>query len=124
MVVYLWLYWQYFTGRGWPASTAALTRERSRPRSLSACVWSAAIFAGILGLAASIVLMRLIGRLVALPHEQVGDVSGIPPDTLLAILVMGSLVAGAVEEVSFRGYERWTPEHLLMCDVFISIPSE
>jgi membrane protease YdiL (CAAX protease family) len=104
MAVYLWLYWQYFTGRGWPASTSALRRERSRPRALSGSVWSIAIVAGILGLAASIVLMRLIGRLVALPVERAGDISGIPPVTLLAMLVMGSLVAGVVEEVSFRGY--------------------
>ena len=104
MAVYLWLYWQFFTGRSWPASTAALRRERSRPRPLPASVWGAAILAGVLGLAASIVLIRLTGRLVALPHEQVGDISNMPWGTLLATLVMGALVAGVVQEISFRGY--------------------
>jgi len=104
MAVYLWLYWRYLTGRSWPASTAALRRERARARPLSAPVWGAAILAGIIGLATSVVLIRLMGRLVALPHEQMGDIAGVPAGTLLATLVMGAVVAGVVEEVSFRGY--------------------
>lgn len=104
MAVYLWIYWRHFTGHGWPERTVAVRRERSRARAISGSVWTAAIVAGVLGLWASIVLMRLIGRIVALPQERMGDTTGIPAGTLLAMLVMGSLVAGIVEEVSFRGY--------------------
>jgi len=104
MAVYLWLYWRFFTGRSWPASTAAVRREQSRARPLSASVWAAAILAGILGLVASVLLARLIGRLVVMPHEHVGDISHIPAGTLFATAAMGALVAGVVEEIAFRGY--------------------
>jgi membrane protease YdiL (CAAX protease family) len=104
MALYLWFYWRYFTGHGWPRRTAPLRRERSRVRALPASVWGAAILAGILGLAASLVLSRLVGRIVSMPTERAPDVSGTPPGTLLAFLIVGSLVAGIVEEIAFRGY--------------------
>ncbi len=104
MAPYLWLYWRYASGRGWPSSTSAARREMMRARSLSPDVWGMAILAGILGIATSLDLMRLVGRLIVLPHEaapNLGRASGV---TILASFVMAALVAGIVEETAFRGY--------------------
>jgi membrane protease YdiL (CAAX protease family) len=104
MAAYLWAYWCFLTGRWGPPSTSATRRAHARVRSLPGHVWSIAMLAGILGLAASIVLIRLISRLVVLPAEQTGDLSAIPMLTLVSTILMGSLVAGVVEEIAFRGY--------------------
>ena len=104
MGAYLWLYRRYATGRGWPASTASARRANARIRPLSGDVWSAAILAGMLGLATAIVLIGLIGRLVAVPQERLADTATIPPLTLLATAVVGAAVAGIAEELGFRGY--------------------
>ena len=104
MLGYLWLYWRYASGRGWPSSTAETRRSSMRARPVSGAVWASALVAGLLGLWATVALMRLVGRLVALPRESAGDLSRIPPITLLVFALMGALVAGVVEETSFRGY--------------------
>jgi membrane protease YdiL (CAAX protease family) len=104
MAAYLWAYWFYFTGRWAPVSTSATRRIRARANPLPAHVWSRAILAGILGLAAAIVLMRLISRLMVLPAERTGDLSVIPMVTLVSTIMMGALVAGVVEEIAYRGY--------------------
>jgi membrane protease YdiL (CAAX protease family) len=104
MVGYLWLYWKYATGRGWPASTALARHESARARTLDGSIWAKAIVAGFFGLWFSVALMRLIGRFVVLPAESPADLSRIPPLTLVALAIVGALVAGVVEEISFRGY--------------------
>jgi membrane protease YdiL (CAAX protease family) len=104
MAVYLWLFWRYSRGEGWPRATSEIRKKNLRANNLSADVWGWAIFAGILGLVGLVIFMSVMGRLVKLPQEQVGDISHIPFLTLFFALVMGSLVAGIVEEASFRGY--------------------
>jgi len=104
MLGYLWVYWRYAGGRGWPATTAEARRSSLRARPLTGAVWVPALVAGLLGLWAIVAGMRLLGRVVALPHESAGDLSGIPPLTLLIFVLMSALVAGVVEETSFRGY--------------------
>lgn len=104
MAPYLWLYWRYASGRGWPSATSDARRRCMRARSLSPDVWGIAILAGILGIAASLVLMRLLGRLIVLPHEAPDDLTGASPVTILVSFAMAALVPGVVEEIAFRGY--------------------
>ena len=104
MLGYLWCYWRYATGNGWPAATAQARRDTARARTLPGTVWAAALVAGFLGLWATVALMRLMGRLVTLPRETAGDLSRIPALTILCFALTGALVAGVVEETSFRGY--------------------
>lgn len=75
-----------------------------RAHRLSGNVWGSALLAGGLGLVALVLLHRVMNRLVSLPQQQLPDLSQIPVLTLLCFLLMGSAVAGIVEEASFRRY--------------------
>jgi membrane protease YdiL (CAAX protease family) len=103
-VLYLWLFWRYVLGAGWPRSTSEMRRANLRVRRLAGEVWGAAILAGILGLWALVLLLAVMNRLVTLPQQPLPDLSHIPVVTLLCFLLTGSAVAGIVEEASFRGY--------------------
>ncbi len=102
--LYLWLFWRYAQGAGWPRSTAEARRTNCRANRLSEEVWGAALFAGGLGLVALVLLFGVVNRLVRLPAQPTEDLSHIPFMTLMTSLVMGSIVAGIAEEASFRGY--------------------
>jgi membrane protease YdiL (CAAX protease family) len=42
--------------------------------------------------------------MVVLPHQQEPDISQVPFFTLLSWILMGAVVAGVAEEISFRGF--------------------
>jgi membrane protease YdiL (CAAX protease family) len=104
--LYLWFFWRYLRGEGWPRSTSEARRTSLRANGLSADVWGVAIFAGMLGITAVLPLSGLLGRLVRLPPEATSTSvpAGMPFLTLFLLLVMASIVAGVVEEAAFRGY--------------------
>ena len=60
--------------------------------------------AGLLGLASVLLLQGVLSRLVALPQQRDLDVSRYPIVTVLLWVVTSAVVAGVVEETSFRGY--------------------
>jgi membrane protease YdiL (CAAX protease family) len=103
---YLWLFWRYLGGEGWPRATSEQRRTSLRANSLSPDVWGMALFAGMLGLVALFPLLGVLGRLVTLPAEA--QPIRVPPEmpfaTVVFLLLMASLVAGVVEEAAFRGY--------------------
>ncbi len=102
--LYLWFFWRYVQGAGWPRSTAEARRTNCRANRLSEKVWGAALFAGALGLVALVLFLGVVNRLVSLPAPSTNDLSHIPFVTLVSWLLMGSVVAGIAEESSFRGY--------------------
>jgi membrane protease YdiL (CAAX protease family) len=105
MAAYLLLYWRYLArGWGWPQSTAAARRENARANALPADAWGAALLAGMLGLASVLLLQGVMSRLVVLPQQRDLDVSQYPVLTVFVWVVMSAVVAGVVEETSFRGY--------------------
>jgi hypothetical protein len=67
-------------------------------------VWGPALLAGALGLLAVLLLQGVLGRLVSLPQQRDMDVSRYPAATVLLWALMSAVVAGVVEETSFRGY--------------------
>ena len=101
---YLWFFWSYVRGKGWPRSTAESRRRSCRANHLSGDVWGAAFLAGTLGLISIVLFQRVMNRLVTPPQQQHPDVSQFPFVTVLFWLLMSALVAGVVEETSFRGY--------------------
>jgi uncharacterized protein len=101
---FLWLYWRYLRGEWWPKSTSELRKKSLRANHLPVDVWASAIFAGILGLAALLLFMRVMNRMIKLPQQQLTGSDPIPTVTLFFLLLMGSAVAGIVEEAAFRGY--------------------
>lgn len=102
--LYLWLFWRYVRGAGWPRSTAEARRTLCRANPLPHDVWGMALFAGALGLVAVLLLQGVMSRLVTLPQQQDLDVSRYPVGTVLLWVLMSAAVAGVVEEASFRGY--------------------
>jgi membrane protease YdiL (CAAX protease family) len=63
------------------------------------------LFAGIIGQGAALAFQSVLARLVALPPEQQRTgVPQIPASTMLALVLVGALVAGIAEEAGFRGY--------------------
>jgi len=103
--LWLWVYWQFLGGRFGSASSAAVRRQNLRANALSSRLWAASLGAGLLGFAALVALLAFVARLVQLPA---GSPIVLPPDmpiaTALALIVMGSIVAGVTEEAAFRGY--------------------
>ena len=106
MTLYLWLYWKYLKGEGWPHATAQARSTSLRANGLSGEMWGRSLVAGLIGLATLLPLLRLMSRLVRLPAES--QPIKVPPQmpfvTVFLLLVMASIVAGVVEEAAFRGY--------------------
>jgi membrane protease YdiL (CAAX protease family) len=102
--LYLWLFWRYVRGAGWPRSTAEVRRTNCRANRLSEDVWGIALLAGGLGLVTVVLLQGVMNRLVTLPQQQDLDVSRYPLATVLLWVLMSAAVAGVVEETSFRGF--------------------
>lgn len=105
MAAYLLLYWRYLArGWGWPPSTADVRRANARANPLHPEAWGTALLAGMLGLASVLLLQGVMSRLVVLPQQRDLDASQYPVVTVLLWVVMSAVVAGVVEETSFRGY--------------------
>jgi membrane protease YdiL (CAAX protease family) len=100
----LWIFWRYLRGEWWPKLTSETRKKNLRANRISGDVWVSAIFAGIIGLAALLLFMRVMNRMVKLPQQQLTDSNPVPTVTLFFLLLMGSAVAGIVEEAAFRGY--------------------
>ena len=52
MTLYLWLYWRYLNGSGWPRTTAEVRRTSLRANTLSGDLWAMSLLAGLVGLGA------------------------------------------------------------------------
>jgi Type II CAAX prenyl endopeptidase Rce1-like len=86
-------------------------RTNSRANRLPDDVWGPALLAGILGLMCVLLLQGVLGRLVSLPQQHDLDVSRYPAATVVLWVLMSAVVAGVVEETSFRGYMQRPIEH-------------
>jgi membrane protease YdiL (CAAX protease family) len=105
MAIVLWLFWRYVVrGTGWPRSTSEARRANARANALPAETWGPALLAGMLGLVSVLLLQGVLSRFVALPQQRDLDVSKYPVVTVVMWVVMSAVVAGVVEETSFRGY--------------------
>lgn len=111
LAIYLFAFWKYLQGRGPPASTAQGRRASLRAFRVSGHVWAWSLTAGALGIVALVLGLRLANRLVVLPAQALPDFAGVPPSTVLALLVAATPVAGIVEEAAFRGYMQGPIEH-------------
>ena len=101
---YLWFLWRYIGGAGPPASTADERRASLRANRLSNRTWAWALLAGGLGIVSLVLALRVVNRLVALPAQQLPDLSHASTVTVVSLLLMAAPVAGVIEESAFRGY--------------------
>src|SRR5262245_31923059 len=85
--LYLWLFWRFVRGRGWPRAGAATRRELCRANPLPLEVWAMSLLAGTFGLATVVLLQRVIVRLVVLPQQQDAALRHAPPVSLAVWVV-------------------------------------
>lgn len=104
MAVYLWFFWKYLNGRGWPRSTGEARQRDLRAHPLTQTTWRWALAAGGSFIAAIAPLTVILDRLFPIPHLLPAFLQQLPPLTLVSFLLMSSIVAGVVEEAAFRGY--------------------
>ena len=104
MAGYLWFYWQYLQGRGWPQSTAETRHRNLRAGRISGRVWGWSLLAGSLALVSLTAFNSLAQRLVPVAQAPFPDLSHYSVLTILAFILMGAAVAGISEEAAFRGY--------------------
>lgn len=104
VAIYLWLYWRYLRGKGWPQSTAEFRRTNLRAHSLPGHVWRWSLLAGGLGWASVLGLRIVIDILFELPGDSVSSLSSYPLLTILSYIVGVSVLAGVAEEAGCRGY--------------------
>src|SRR4029453_6958484 len=79
--LWLWLFWWYLNGGGWPKSTSATRQRDLRGGPLSAGVWNWALFAASLGFFCTMGLAFALARLANVPHDAFKaavDFSGYP----------------------------------------------
>jgi len=102
-LLWLWLTFRYFGGRGWPAATAASRRRSIRAGRLTPARWgwSAVYFVLLLTFLTSVV--NTVYRFQVIPEEPF-DLSMLPPWTVYPCLVLVAITAGVSEEAGFRGY--------------------
>jgi membrane protease YdiL (CAAX protease family) len=104
---WLWFFWWYLSGHGWPRSTAEARRRDLRGPSLSKPVWLWALIAGAMGIVATIALAFATVRLAHLPREAFAapvDFANYPTLTIVCAIACISATAGVVEETGFRGF--------------------
>ena len=106
-VLWLWLFWRYVRGDGWPRSTSDRRRDLLQARMLSPRALGWALVAGGLALAAVMGIAFMTYRFASLPdaaYRAPFEVASFPPWTLVSIFAAVALTAAVVEEVAFRGY--------------------
>ncbi|HEX9652674.1 MAG TPA: type II CAAX endopeptidase family protein [bacterium] len=107
VLTWLWFFWRYLNGNGWPPSTAQQRHQDLRGRPLQRRVWWWSLVAGGLGMVSIMGLIFVTSRFADLPQEAYAapfNVSVYPPVTVVSIFLSIALVAGVVEEAAFRGY--------------------
>lgn len=106
-LIWLWMFWRYLDGRGYPNGTAEARRRnlRGAPPSQRCLIWS--LVAGGFGMVSVLCGALLTGLVANLPASALDapfDLSPYPWWTILAFFLNLALVAGVVEEAAFRGY--------------------
>lgn len=104
MAVLLWLAWRYLGGKGWPQSTSDARRRYLRANPVSGQALFQTLLAGVLAIIALAGLWIVLLQLIKMPPNALSDYSKYPLFTIIAFLVMGSLVSPLMEEAGFRGY--------------------
>lgn len=104
---WLWAFWRYMSGRGWPGATSDARRHNLRARSVPGKLWTWSLLAGGLALVSVVGIGFLTPRLAEIPRDAFKislDFSAYPWWMVVSILLAISGVAGVAEEAGFRGY--------------------
>lgn len=113
MAAWLWVFWQYLGGRWPPKRTSESRRLSLRANPVPMLAWRWLLLAGGLSLVSMVGLWLLVARMTHLPGKPLPDVSSYPLYTIIAMTLMGSLVAPFCEKAGFRGYMQGRLERML-----------
>ena len=105
--LWLWLFWWYLSGGGWPKITSDTRRQDLRGGPLSGRMWKWALVAGTFGILCTIALGFTLARLANVPRDAFKapvDFSVYPRLTVISALLAISATAGVVEEAGVRGF--------------------
>ena len=105
LCAFLYLWWRFLGGGGWPRSTSVRRRVllRANPVALAAYGWSAV--AGLLAIVSLAGLWIVMFRLVPMhPNPLLPGAFSSSPVFMAAVLIGASLLAPIVEESAVRGY--------------------
>lgn len=107
IAAWLWLYWRYLEGRGWPRAGAEARRCALRAGPLSPRVWRWSLIAcGIASLALR-TMLDLARRFSTRPEQDLPppeQLAKYPFLTVLLLFIAVAANAGVIEEAAFRGY--------------------
>jgi membrane protease YdiL (CAAX protease family) len=104
---WLWSFWRYLNGAGWPRTTSDARRRDLRAPSLPGRVWLWSLVAGGLAMVSVVAIGVLTPRLAEIPRDAFKpslDFAAQPWWMVASILLVVSVVAGVSEEAAFRGY--------------------
>jgi membrane protease YdiL (CAAX protease family) len=105
--LWLWLFWRWMNGAGWPRSTSKSRHRDLRALPLPGRVWRWSLLAGGLGVVSCMAFGLLLARFADIPRDTYKlpvDFATLSPWTVISILLAISVTAGVVEEAAFRGY--------------------
>jgi membrane protease YdiL (CAAX protease family) len=120
-LLYLWLVFGYFNGRGWPQSTAGVRRAAMRAGGLSKQQWLWSLIYAFICLVFLMSIINVVYRFIKVPEGGLMDTSMFPWWSLYPSLIMLSINAGVSEEAGFRGYmqggleRRYGPVVAIVC---------
>ena len=104
-VLWLWMFWQYLSGRWWPRSTSEARRQNLGAAPLSPAAWRWALVAVGSMMMSLGALHFLTARFDPLDYRGFYALfTAVPPQTVAALILVISAAAGIVEEAAFRGY--------------------
>jgi membrane protease YdiL (CAAX protease family) len=121
MAVLLCVMWQYAGGRWWPSKTSRLRRAQLRANPVSGRVFMTAVAAGASSLTALTGIWIVLFQTGLMRGNQLPDFSQYATLTVVAVLVMASLVGAFAEEAGFRGYLQVVLEREFSAPVAIAI---
>ncbi len=124
--IFLWGFWSYFGGKGWPGSTSSARHRYRRsnpiaaqqfvPLIIAACIFSSCVL--------SVVILQYSMRTI--PSEALGLVNelvSLPLWSSLPLATMAAIYVGVTEEVSYRGYMQVPLEERFGPSLSLTVPA-
>jgi membrane protease YdiL (CAAX protease family) len=122
-LLWLFLFWSYLNGAGWPASTAESRNKLLRALPLHGDRLRWCVLAGASGLSALVTLYFVAVQFVDLQPSafRPRSVAALPFGVVVVAMFMSAVVAGVVEEAAYRGYMQGILERCFGASVAIAI---
>jgi membrane protease YdiL (CAAX protease family) len=102
--VVLFALWRYAGGWGPPARSAGQRRIYRRANLVPVGLFVRACGAGLLALVAVAGWWIVLYRLISTSPNPLPDTAGLPPTTIVAVMLTAITAAPLTEEIAFRGY--------------------